>query len=361
MQEDSFADTYSLPPLATIYGTLRAIYFRENRKDLKLANTDQDPTFNMDIQGLFFVISEKKEDSEQVYTELPGDLVMTKEIDNYTAKFEPLELVKNEDAKTSNPYPAFLVPKTQAKAKSGIWLLPLSEFQAYLKGEKKEFTAFNALAVITPEFKTGIKINNQTRTAQEAHLYNLKMMRYENNKFLISFLIKVDLNQQSQLVEIYEKPHTTRLGGEGRIASVSKEENNALITDIDALYALWKNQGFSKDGPPEGTNYTKLVFQSPSPITHQFGKEQRITEQDLFRVQPLAATMPKPVKLSGFDLKTRRPKPMVGAIPSRAVYYFDKNHFDTLLSYHGTRLCSQESYQRQGCGLTFLGVQKNLA
>ena len=183
-----------------------------------------------------------------------------------------------------------------------IGWLPESEWANYLKGQPPS-QAVRAEDLFTFEPRFGIAIDSTKGTTQEAMLYQARFVRLKEGTALWAEVHGVSLGEKGFL----------RFGGEGRAAiyeaiqeplqkslkplSQFNAANNATRFKIVLVTPAW----FSGGWQPRDGDWSKI-----------FGSQ----------VQLIAAAIPRPLLLGGFDVAKRVPKPMRSFVPAGAVYFF---------------------------------------
>ena len=108
--DDNWANSLHFPNLSTIYGAIRSTYFAQNNFDITLANTNQDPTKDLQINGIYFY--DNKE--ENILFKVPQDLYI---VENNLKLFK---LIKNQTTNNSLEY-IFEAKDKDIEKKRGIY------------------------------------------------------------------------------------------------------------------------------------------------------------------------------------------------------------------------------------------------
>jgi hypothetical protein len=153
MGSDSWANSVFPPYPSVFYGALRSTYFSEHIHELKMANTPGDPTKNLKITGIYFLIQ------DEIYLPLPYDCVQEKDTSNESAFCLPL--VSQGEVKTSSPVHHYLKSKTPLK-KIKRGLIPITSLKEYLSGTGSEIPFCKIPDCVMIEPKIGISINRET-------------------------------------------------------------------------------------------------------------------------------------------------------------------------------------------------------
>jgi len=179
--------------------------------------------------------------------------------------------------------------------------LPESEWIRYLQGQTPEkVVKQDDLFIFEPRF--GIAIDSSKGTTQEAMLYQARFVRLKDEVALWAEIDGVLLGSNGFL----------RFGGEGRAAIYEKISptlpsisqfniaQNAKRFKVVLVSPSW----FSGGWQPKDYDWSKI-----------FGSQVRL----------VAAAIPRPWLLGGFDVAKGTPKPMRAFVPPGAVYFFEAN------------------------------------
>ena len=331
MGSDSWANSVFPPYPSVFYGALRSTYFSEHIHELKMANTPGDPTKNLKITGIYFLIQ------DEIYLPLPYDCVQEKDTSNESAFCLPL--VSQGEVKTSSPVHHYLKSKTPLK-KIKRGLLPINSLKEYLSGTGSEIPFCKIPDCVMIEPKIGISINRETGSAEKTKLYNADFLRLETEK-----------NQNFSLIISFEgldlpKKGMMKLGGEGK--AVRYEE----FTTLDPSITI----------PQHDVSLFKLYLSTPAVfnkgwIPEWIDEKTLIGKYNDLQLELLTASMGKPLHIGGFDIKAGRPKPMRKAVPAGSVYYFkilDGTFQKAYYEFNHTALSDYNA--EQGFGISYVGV-----
>jgi len=327
--EDSWANSNFFPSPSTIYGALRAIYFSQNSKDLNKANTTNDPTKDLTINGIYFYKDKKP------FFIIPQDLVKVENKDN----LEILTLVKSQYSNT--PLESSFYYKGDNNIKKVDGFLTSLIMKGYLKLSKDNFRFINSNKIIFEEYKIGIGRNNK-KVAEDSKLYRIGLNRYEDDKFnkfsLVIDFEGLDIGKEGLL----------RFGGEGKgayyqkINSLNKPTIDKVEGNIFKLYLL-----------------TPAIFKNgwyPDWLDENFKGKFKDIELEL-----IASAIGKPQYIGGWDIDKNQPKKMFKVIPAGSVYYFrvvkgEKEMVREVFDYKS--IVSIEDYQKEGFGIAIVGNYK---
>ncbi|MFA0779495.1 MAG: hypothetical protein RJAPGHWK_000990 [Candidatus Fervidibacter sp.] len=202
---------------------------------------------------------------------------------------------------TNLPNGSLLWTQTAERVSDAKGWLPESEWAIYLQGKApKQVVSSEELFAHEPRF--GIAIDTSKGTTQEAMLYQVRFVRLKEETALWAEVFGVSLNEKGFL----------RFGGEGRAATYEKLHQplpplsqfnfagNAKRFKVVLVTPAW----FSGGWQPKDGDWSKI-----------FGASVRL----------IAAAVPRPLQLGGFDVAKGIPKPMRAFIPPGAVYFFEAN------------------------------------
>lgn len=318
---DNWGNSLVLPTPSTVYGALRATYFANNPSELSKANQDDDPTKNLKINAITL--------------QYQDNLLLPTPKDCVDLKGKVITLDIEENSLTNNPLKYIFSAKDEVKSLDKAYLKK-GNFKRYLANktigscEKEE-------RFITREGKIGIGLNRKTKTTGDGLLYRVEMLRYQDLKIVIDF-DGLDLKDSGLM----------RLGGEAKGATFKQIESlefpkiEKLSDNCFKLYLL-----------------TPVFFENgwyPSWIDSDNGF---IGEFGDYKLKLIASSIGKYQSIGGFNMKSRRPKEMMKAIPAGSVYYFEILEGDKDKVMESFNLCSiSDRQQKEGYGLVMVGDVK---
>jgi len=324
--DDNWASSLNYPNLSTIYGAIRSTYFSQNNLDINKADSSEDITKNLRINGIYFYDNEE----ETLLFKVPQDLYIVED------KLKLFKLIKNKS--TNNPLEYIFEAKDEDIEKKEVFITEstLLDYLELFKPEKEEEIEFSFYEVenyIRTEAKIGIGRNKNRKSIEEGKLYRVGAKRYNNLSIIVDF-DGINLKEKGLM----------RLGGEGK--GVYYEEFfiedfpkiKELSSDIFKTYLL-----------------TPAIFRNgwcPDFLDKEFKGEINGV-----KVQLIAAALGKNEFIGGWDIKNNLPKKMYKAVPSGSVYYFkviDGNPFNI------SNLMDNEfrEYKKQGFGKVIIGDYK---
>lgn len=163
--------------------------------------------------------------------------------------------------------------------------------------------------------KIGIGRSNETHTAEKSSLFRIDMIEYKSEEDF-GFIVEVESDLD------FPNNFLIKLGAEGRIAFVK----NKTIPETKRGAINWVRKFNEQTKEQEkiiqdliNSEYFRVVFKSPL-----------LLENDLLsyfpheKVNLLSVITSKPIRIGGFDYKTKSPKPMRKAYSIGTVLYFSK-------------------------------------
>ncbi|AKB13725.1 MAG TPA: type III-B CRISPR module-associated protein Cmr3 [Methanosarcina thermophila] len=335
MGEDSWGNCIFPPSPSVIYGAIRTVYFSNHIDLLEKANTEEDPTNNLVIRGIYFL--DNLENKNTLYLPLPLDLVQKKDVE---AEMEnEVNLLSLVELKLKSSCPTSHVLKgDQGVQAIDNGLISGELLKGYLSCNSKNFSILRLNSRVITEPKIGIGLSGETHTADESKIYRVGMKRLKNLSFLVEF----------EGLEIPEKG-LLKLGGEGKAASYEKISEQLI------------NCNYSEKNLNKDIEKFKLYLSTPA-IFHQGWLPSWIDMNSLegkyknLKFKLLTASIGKYQNIGGFDLKQKKPKPMWRATPAGSVYYFKiiEGDIKEIYSLFNKQSISDE-YAKQGFGITFVG------
>ncbi len=254
----------------------------------------------------------------QNYFPLPFDLVGIKGEeapvdvrDGYNAVRLVLKEMASEVGASSYACPMVLTTNSEERLESlEGGLLSRTSLKDYLENHigEKVGSVQKIKDWIINEPKTGIGRSNETNTAAESQLYRVGMVRPLNFEFIIGVELPGDYSAGTS-----NGSYLIKFGAESKAARME------LIIDELVIDEFNIEPEFDEMGYEVSPCYFKIYLSTPGvfkngwyPDLSHYG-----IEADL-----LGAAVGKPNYVGGFDLRERRPKPLVRAVPAGSVYYY---------------------------------------
>lgn len=342
---DNWVNSLFPPAPSVFYGALRSAYFAENISQFAKANEDDDPTKNLKIKGIFMQVG------ETVYFPLPLDLVKNKDKNE-----EVFPLVLHENSFVSNcPTEMVLRPPADNSVENiEGGLLDDISLGSYLFGNNQELPFRRLSDFVTYEPKVGIGLNKTTGIARDGLLYRVGMIRPEA---LLSYgkgLNSLKTRKLKILLDYEGLPLPLRglmkVGGESKAMLYEHCEDEGIqgLKNIDR---------FRKKG-----KRFKVYLATSAKFANGWlpGWIDERTLTGTYKgimLKLLTAAIGRYVPIGGFDMKEKRPKPMLRAVPAGSVYYFEvldgSDLAEVMDSFHYANISDFDG--QQGFGLAFAG------
>lgn len=340
MGEETWADGIFPPPPSVVFGTIRSAYMSQINQSLTLANEPGDKSKNLVIEDYCLSI-----DNTPHYP-MPLDLVLKKnrtknnseeKKDKYQVQL--LHLINNHLISSNQAISKILTADDEVETLNSGYIDKI-ELEKYLAGEADSFTATKIDNKVIIEPKVGIGRNDTTRTTQESKLYRVGMRRLNDVKLIL---------QVENLDDLW-KDGLLKLGGEAKAAKY-QQLNISLIEQPKMNYKRFK------------------IYLATPALLEQGWLPKWINAKSLkgtypgtkIEVQLIAAAIGKPIPIGGFDMKKRKPKPMLQALPAGSVYYFDcigdysGEALDTIMP---IKFCDYPEKIYEGYGISYMGNVK---
>ncbi len=377
MGDSTWADGIFPPSPSVVYGGLRSSYFAQNNS-LHLEREALDKqTEGFRINGIFILINGKK------HFPVPLDIAYDK--DDKSEK-KPFQLALSEsDGLNSQTKSGFtLTHQLQGEEGTAVvnfkpgGLLKQSDFEKYLAGvanfdlgnfntkemssEKNELGGKGnsnieekPIRIVEdywqPEPKVGIGRDKITKTAKEGMLYRVGMMRFNTEKY-----DKVQIRVNYEGLETL-MPSQFRLGGEGKSVNCRKVENEE-ISKVNAPKEL-ETGGIFKLYLATPSIFEQGTFPKWMLEKEELKLKKEIELEKGLTVELVSMAIGKPQHIGGFDMKEKRPKPMLKAVPAGSIYYFrlKEGSFSTVVErFHGKSIAELD-FDKQGFGICYVGIQ----
>lgn len=345
MGDETWASGIFPPPPSVFYGALRSAYFSQHPDQLEFVNTDNDPTKDLIIKGIYMGLDEEQSSLLLPY---PLDLVYSKDgltkkekrDERLHGKFKVYKLKSQENSYSSLGNLNILMLNTGGKVDElEESLIYDYEFQHYLEGERAKYDVKSLSFHLKEEPKVGIKRNNETNITVEGALYRTGFKRLKG----MSFYLDIDFK------EIKLKNQLIKLGGEGRIARL---KNNTTIKIINRPNVI--------------SNSCRLYLATPTFFDNgdlPSWINTKTLEASINGIELILSTcaIGKPVSIGGFNMTAREPKPMKKAVPAGSVYYLktkdgsEINFTELFANKFEFSVCDDREIAKQGFGLFYIG------
>jgi CRISPR-associated protein Cmr3 len=332
MEDESWTEGIFPPYPATLYGFLRAIFFENNMEALAQANTENDPTQN--LQVLDYHLELEKEGTYIPLYPLPHC---------FLKETEKLEL--SENVPMSN-YPFSFILKRATTAQEGkpqqhppLSYITKEQLNYFLNGASiATHTAWDTPVIslgthLQSDHRIGIAKDTDTGITQDGKLYRINFTdtTFTHRDTLHKLHFNITITGLS-----LPKKHGRRLGGEGKIAfleAITPSESTAvgqkeiLEDEVLIFYAQ-----------------TALITSS---LTHL--KEELNTHGCTLLC--LANNSVKDI--GGWDIQKRLPKPIKKAFPPGSLLFVKKSK-DTPIHTH--QILTLGEMTKEGFGKVITGI-----
>jgi CRISPR-associated protein Cmr3 len=346
MGDDNWAEGIFPPPPSVFYGALRSAYFSEHPEQLDLANTENDPTKDLKITGIYLKIN------NGIYLQAPSDYVYNKEksyrikkreVKNNGFTHELLNLKTAENI-NSNYKLEYLCYSEKNIEKYSDVVIHIDELQSYFSGDIDDKILKRITLLKFVESKIGIGINNGTNTTSEGKLFRLGMQRLETKKTNINFVVSYEFSENFI-------PKLLKFGAENKVTLMKEYTNDIIIkNEIDDFFKVY------------------ILTPTISSNGWNINLENKITSG---KIKLISASIDKHIKIGGFDVKGKEPKFMYKAIPAGSIFFYkiiegDKNkilkELQDLnnLNNFNKETANKDDYIKAGFGLFKIGkINKN--
>ncbi len=342
MGEETWADGIFPPPPSVIYGAIRSAYMSQINQSVSLANESGDKSKNLNINNYCLIIDNTP------YFPIPLDLVLkkqrsftnkSKEIEKNEYQVHRLKLKKNKYPSSIHKLSFILSTEEEVEVLEESYINRI-ELEYYLDGEKDAFIAKNIDQIVMIEPKVGIGRNDLTRTSQDAKLYHVGMRRLNNIKIAV----------QIDNLDGLKKEGILKLGGEAKVAKYQSVD----LKEVEQ--------------PDRIQKFFKLYLATPALLKNGWLPEW-IEEKTFIGFFPntnvmvklIAVAIGRPIPIGGFDMKKKKPKPMLHAVSAGSVYYFEilehppRKEVEKIKP---IRLCEFPERINEGFGISFVGAIK---
>ncbi|MBD3215194.1 MAG: hypothetical protein GF311_21485 [Candidatus Lokiarchaeota archaeon] len=360
MIEDNWAEGIFPPNPLTIYGALRAEYFSNHLGDFSKRETNEDPSLNLRIKGIFI----SKDD--EVFVPLPNDIVISKDSEEpVVQKLKLIALSDQPGVLSSYDYPYILKTDNNVENIQDGWI-KIRDLLYYLKNDTiadklniepqdpNEIDSSSNYSIIRlsnhliNEPKIGIKISKETGTAEEQYLYSLIRKRLKDIDLIINFE-GIDISDDG----------IVRLGGRNGKVQFRKLEENELKSNqiIDFLGFKSQNLDDLKNNLENNEDFfIKIYFATPT-IFHEI-YHPNFQQFLQTKLEVIGCVLDKPIYVGGFNMKEGHPRPMFKALNSGSIYYLKSNKKFIGKIDMNTNLSDQ--WKERGFGIFSIGQIKKI-
>lgn len=326
MGGETFAQGLFPPPPSVIYGAIRSTYIaRQLSRGVSLSDAIEKS------EALYIHSFGLKIGSDRQMA-CPKDLIVPN-----TKKYETRELHLIEaPSNSNNKTPYTLKSKISEKTVNGLFLMDALNIEDYIAGNPGNLPVQKLSEFMISEPKVGIARNPHSHAAAEGRLYRMQFNRLSGKG-------KREINDLSfeigfEGIELSEKGWLT-LGSDRRIASYET---------TDAIYP--------KRVKLDSARF-KIYLSTPAVFKEGWIPQAFLKENDL---ELLTAAIGKPLSIGGWDIKKKRPKPMIKAVPEGSVYYVEAESAEkaqqTVDKINGKSISDNLNginYKKQGFGIAY--------
>jgi len=155
---------------------------------------------------------------------------------------------------------------------------------------------------IYPDYRVGIKRENETNTAEEGMLYRINAAQFNKDIYLL-----VEVKMEGDFKDNSSK--LLKLGGESKACEVEIETTimEKMIQSLDKKL----NDSFKE------SQYARVYLNQPKIFESGTG----LQELQAANFEVLAACLGNAQAIGGFDVLKNEPKPMQNAVPAGSVYF----------------------------------------
>ena len=316
--EDTFSAGMFPPFPSVVRGAARAAWLYENGT-FDIAGTSDDPTMQYYISEYSLLLDNTPHfpvPSDYLWDDDKKSLVRCgiRGNDGLSSLTSPIQLWAEVDGKVVTAERRYV---------------PLKAMQAYLNGEAlTESVALTDYS--TDESKVGIYIERNLGTAKKRMLYRSPLVRPTS--------VKGGASIAANISGVETVPGLTRFGGENKVAHFGE-----YCGEISPAGAIGENGIF------------RLYLATPAIFKSGYLPKLPVS------AKLLTAAVYGYDSVGGFDMKTKRPKPMRRAVKAGSVYYYklsdnDAESREAILRLHSTSL---SDYSREdGFGICYIGKIK---
>ncbi len=335
MGEDTFAEVFFPPSPSTIYGAIRSfLIFQRGGLEEFWAGKYKDELGTKTDKGSLKVTGPIILNDDQLLFPAPLDLIVD---ENTTLR--RLDFIEKPSIFISDhtlPYIHIHKPKGKAEEAKG-WITDI-ELVEYLNNKKSEFKITCKEGLFLYENKTGIARERNTNTTKEGHLYRIPMIRL-NDK--VSIVVKIEGVNDIPDVGILQ------LGGESK---------GAKFRRIEDKLQKFNNMDFNLEN-----RLFKIYLATPAIFKKgwlpDWINDNYEGEFNGIKLKLIGACIGKPLHIGGWDIASKRPKPLRKAVPAGSVYYFeilDSSEFSKIKETFHLKNMSDINPE-EGFGLGFVG------
>lgn len=298
---DSWTDNSFLPNPSVIWGAMFSVLYREDKISIINKKVSLQERKNLNIKNIYLYKEENK--VLNILTPTPLDVYIDEYGKNYISKIKKVDFISNYPLEYIS-----MLEKENLEITDKSFIRIDSLYKNYQKHFELSLYSFDK--IFKQDYKIGIQIDKDNKTAQENHLYRIDLTQFEKE---YGFLIEYDLKIKKE----FEKNGILKLGGEGKTAKFE------IIKEIKTrtFKGLEKQKEKSLKQIEEDKCF-KLYFKTPAFLKSAW----RLNK--IKGLKLLSANVGKHISIGGFDMESGKPKAMSKFIPAGSVYIYkieDKN------------------------------------
>lgn len=293
----------------------------------EIGTIDDSSSASFKLKGIFpYSINDN-----HLYFPAPLDLVTDK--DKKSAKIT--EIKKGTPFSTNIKIDQYPFPFEMEKATSvkGYYITHI-DFESYLNSSRNEFDIYPESTFCMVEYKTGIKIDPLTKTADEGNLYRIGMRRFEKD-----FCLACNVKGAPSL----RKEGVLKLGGEGKAVRYHNSEFQLPDTRETVVKRI------------KETGIIKIYFATPAIFETGWVPDEKIINGPDYKLKLITASIGSPVSIGGWDMGKGGHKTMMRGMPAGSVYYFKILNGDVEKIYQHLHYRNISERANEGFGLIMVG------
>ncbi|MGP8321780.1 MAG: type III-B CRISPR module-associated protein Cmr3 [Methanosarcinaceae archaeon] len=324
------------PPYpSTVYGAIRTGIISQNQglssfyaggMADEIGTIDNSSSASFKLKGVFPYNSKY----DHLYFPAPLDLVTE---DNETAKRTGIK--QDAPFSTNMKIDQYLFPLEIEKATSvkGYYITH-TDLISYLHSAMNDFNIYPEITFCKVEYKTGIKIDAQTKKSDEGNLYRVGMRRFEKD-----FSLACDLEGTPSL----RKKGVFKLGGEGKTVRYHTSEFQLPDTRETVIKRI------------KETGIIKIYFATPVIFEKGWVPDEKIINGPDYKLELITASIGSPVSIGGWDIGKGGHKTMMRGVPAGSVYYFKILNGNVEKIYQDLHYRNISERANEGFGLIMVG------
>lgn len=343
MGEDNWDSSVFPPSPSVVYGALRAVYLFHNEEQLKHAGTENDPTTDLIINGIYYL-----KDNNEILYPLPRDCVKIKDREKKEKREAVLLKLKrkgDDNKEFINSAPKNLSLLKHKEVVQGIkkGVFDTSSLSNYLEGMDINYNYETLDDYYSIESKTGIKIDPTTKTVLNkpegegssvaGHLYHLDMIRLKGLRIVVEFE-NLDIPEEGLI----------KLGGQGKASSYKTVEKDSVLPKAGQI----------------PNSFFKFYLLTPAKLNNGWlpswiNPETLKGEKDGIKLELITAAIGSPRSIGGYNIKEKKAKPTYDCVPEGSIYVFESNADEDKVKevFHGKSISDYDA--KEGFGIVFVG------